>query len=142
MQKGLTAVVIVAALAVGGWLMFGKNDKASAPTTNNPANTTTPSPTPSSTDSQDQTAASTSSVAIQNFAFSPASITVKKGTTVTWTNKDSAPHDVKENDGKKGPGSNTLSNGQSYSFTFTEVGTFNYICTIHPNMTGTVTVTE
>jgi plastocyanin len=68
---------------------------------------------------------------------------VKKGTTVTWTNKDSAGHTVVESDGQAGgPSSGTLANGQSYQFTFNTPGTFHYKCSIHPQMTATVTVTE
>jgi len=92
--------------------------------------------------SSSTTPAATNSVVISNFSFSPASITVKKGTTVTWTNKDSTAHTVTENDGKDGPKSTTLNPGQNYSFTFNAAGSFAYICSIHPNMTGTVTVTE
>jgi plastocyanin len=85
---------------------------------------------------------STDKVQISGFAFSPKNITVKKGTTVTWTNKDSAVHNVTESDSQDGPKSGSLSQGQSYSFTYNSAGTFNYECTIHPGMTGTVTVTE
>jgi len=74
--------------------------------------------------------------------FSPASITVKKGTAVTWTNKDAVTHTVTENDEQKGPDSGDLASGKTYSFTYDTVGTFKYHCAIHPNMTGTVTVTE
>lgn len=101
-------------------------------------NTTTPSTkTPSA-----ETPATTSSVVIENFAFSPANITVKKGTTVSWTNKDSATHTVTENDSQTGPDSGNLATGKSYSFTYSTVGAFKYHCAIHPNMVGTVTVTE
>jgi plastocyanin len=80
-------------------------------------------------------------VSISGFAFSPASLTVKAGTTVTWTNKDSDAHTV-TSQGTGGPlGSVALSTGQSYSFTFTKPGTYAYLCTIHPFMTATVTVT-
>jgi plastocyanin len=84
----------------------------------------------------------TNSVAVQNFTFSPADITVKKGTTVTWTNKDSITHTVTENDGQTGPDSGDLAPGKTYSFTFNTVGTFKYHCAIHPEMLGTVTVTD
>jgi plastocyanin len=82
-------------------------------------------------------------VTISNFAFQPAKITVKKGTTVTWTNQDSIRHDVAPDDPtdffRK---SDLLDKGESYSVTFSEVGTFTYHCTPHPQMTGTVEVTE
>ena len=80
-------------------------------------------------------------VAIMNFAFAPAALTVKAGTTVTWTNKDSDAHTV-TSQGSGGPlQSAALSTGQSYTFTFTKPGTYSYLCTIHPFMTATVTVT-
>jgi plastocyanin len=72
------------------------------------------------------------------FRFSPSSITVGAGDTVTWTDNGSAPegHDVSGS----GLGSGTLHSGQSYSHTFASPGTFNYFCSIHPFMTGSVTV--
>ena len=80
-------------------------------------------------------------VAITNFAFSPAALTVTAGTTVTWTNKDGDAHTV-TSQGSGGPlASTALATGQSYSYTFTKPGTYAYLCTIHPFMTATVTVT-
>ncbi len=85
--------------------------------------------------------ATANSVAIKDFAFAPAATTVKKGTTVTWTNSDQDAHTVTST-GSGGPlRSPTLQTGQSYSYTFTTPGTFEYLCTIHPFMTATVTVT-
>jgi plastocyanin len=92
--------------------------------------------------SQTETPTATNSVDIKNFSFMPASITVKKGTTVTWTNSDSSAHTVTESDGQSGPHSLRLTKGQSYTFTFDNVGTFKYICSLHPDMKGIVTVTE
>lgn len=76
------------------------------------------------------------SISIENFAFSPVSIKVKLGTTVTWTNNDSAPHQIKSDTFN----SDRLGNGQSFSYTFNNIGTFNYICSIHPSMNGTIIV--
>jgi plastocyanin len=78
------------------------------------------------------------SVAIENFAFSPATLTVPIGTTVTWTNNDSAAHTVTSR--TQAFDSGKLSQGQSYSFTFNQKGDFEYYCTFHPNMTGKVSV--
>jgi plastocyanin len=78
-------------------------------------------------------------VNIDNFAFAPATLTVKAGTTVTWTNKDEDPHTVVDNGGAFR--SQALSNGGTYSFTFPTAGTFGYICSVHPFMHGTVVVT-
>ena len=75
---------------------------------------------------------------IQGYAFSPSSITINVGDTIVWTNYDSASHTVTSNDGTFDSGS--ISNGDTFSFTFTSAGTFNYYCAPHPNMTGSVTV--
>jgi plastocyanin len=81
-----------------------------------------------------------SEVAIAGFAFAPADLTVAAGTTVTWTNSDSAGHTVKSTDGGFAS-SGTLKKGDSYSITFDKAGTFPYVCAIHSSMTGTITVT-
>ncbi|MCV7177292.1 cupredoxin domain-containing protein [Mycolicibacterium sphagni] len=79
-------------------------------------------------------------VNITNFAFTPATLTVKVGDTVTWTNKDEEPHTVVANDGSfHSPG---LDGNATYSFTFANPGSFDYICSIHPFMHGTVVVTR
>jgi plastocyanin len=81
-------------------------------------------------------------VAIQNFAFAPAALVVKVGTTVTWTNRDTDAHTVTSQNNSGPLGSAALSTGQSYTYTFTKPGTYAYLCTIHPFMTATVTVTQ
>ncbi|MGE7434053.1 cupredoxin domain-containing protein [Kitasatospora sp. NPDC001175] len=86
--------------------------------------------------------AATDSVAIKNFAFAPAAITVKAGTTVTWTNQDTDAHTVTSQNKAGALNSQALNTGQSYSYTFTTPGTYGYLCTIHPFMTATVTVTQ
>jgi plastocyanin len=96
---------------------------------------------PTSSQSASGTPVATNTVSIKNFAFDPATITVKVGTTVTWTNSDQDPHTV-TSDGKSGPlNSKPLNQGDTYQYTFTQAGTFSYLCTIHPFMTATVTVT-
>ncbi len=82
------------------------------------------------------------SVAIKNFAFAPASVTVKVGTTVTWTNQDTDAHTVTSQNNAGPLNSQALNTGQGYSYTFTAPGTYSYLCTIHPFMTATVTVTR
>jgi amicyanin len=79
-------------------------------------------------------------VTIQNFAFSPTPLTVKVGTTVTWTNKDNVDHTVTTTSGPVSFDSKNFASGQTFSHTFNQAGTYNYICTIHPNMTGQVIV--
>ncbi len=79
-------------------------------------------------------------VSISGFAFSPGSLSVKVGTTITWTNKDAAIHTVTSDDGKF-TSSENLGQGATYSFTFNTAGSYPYRCAIHPSMTGTITVT-
>ena len=75
-------------------------------------------------------------VAMRNYKFDDQEITVKEGTTVVWTNYDSAPHTV---DGE-GLDSGTISSGESWTYTFTTKGLYDYYCSYHPSMTGTVIV--
>ncbi len=79
-------------------------------------------------------------VEIKDFKFNPASITVPRGTSVIWTQFDSAPHTVTSVTSKV-LDSPILRIEQTYSHTFNEAGTFEYYCTIHPSMKGTVIVT-
>lgn len=87
--------------------------------------------------------AAADSVTIQDYAYSPATITVKVGTTVTWTNKDNVEHTVTTDPGAPAAiESGLFGNGKSFSYTFTKAGTYAYHCQPHPYMKGTVTVTE
>ena len=83
-------------------------------------------------------APSAASVEIANFTFKPQSLTVKSGTTVTWTNADDIPHTVVSKDGVFK--SKVLDTGDKFSFTFAKPGQFGYFCSIHPHMTGTIIV--
>ncbi len=94
----------------------------------------------SGTSSPVREAAAKKAVLISNFAFNPDTLSVRKGTTVIWTNEDTAPHTVTGTNG--GPVSGTLSKGQNFSYTFNTAGTFSYYCKIHPQMKGVVKVTE
>jgi plastocyanin len=82
--------------------------------------------------------AATVEVKIDNFSFSPATITVPVGTTVRWTNRDDIPHTVVNDDQKFA--SKALDTDEQYSYTFTKPGTYGYFCSIHPKMTGKVVV--
>jgi len=86
----------------------------------------------------DQPNLPTSSVAIDNFSFSPVSITVPVGTTLTWTNRDDIPHTVVSDDQKFK--SKALDTDEKFSFTFTEPGTYSYFCSIPPKMVAKVIV--
>ena len=78
-------------------------------------------------------------IAIRNFAFSPGSLTIRVGTTVVVTNDDSVTHTWTANKG--GFDSGDLAPGQSFQFTFANIGIYAYHCAIHTFMTGTITVT-
>jgi plastocyanin len=135
-------VVVIIALAGGGFLLANKNsnNKPTPAATSTMSNMNTSGE--ESADKSDLGSSSTNQVNIKSFAFNPANITVKVGTTVTWTNNDSATHTVTETDGQNGPNSGNLEPGKSFTFTYDTAGTFKYHCAIHPNMTGTVTVTQ
>ena len=87
-----------------------------------------------------QQSATTAEVKIDNFSFSPTTITVAVGTTVTWTNHDDIPHTVVSSDDSKALKSKVMDTDEKFSFTFTKPGTFPYFCSVHPKMTGTVVV--
>ena len=82
--------------------------------------------------------AATRGVAIPDFAFSPRTIEIRVGDTVRWTNRDSVAHSATAQNGSFDTG--LLSDGESGSVRFTAAGTYRYICTPHPDMTGTVVV--
>ena len=94
--------------------------------------------------------AGSSAVSIADFAFSPQTLTVPAGTTVTWTNNDGAPHTVTSTDAPSTSAQTTgvfdsgnLGSGQTFSFTFEKAGTYYYDCTLHAaqaSMHGTVVV--
>jgi len=77
-------------------------------------------------------------VSIGNFTFKAPVVTVKAGTTVTWTNGDDIPHTVVSKDGVFR--SKVLDTGDRFSFTFAKAGQFGYFCSLHPHMTGTIIV--
>ena len=75
---------------------------------------------------------------IDNFTFVPARLTVKAGTTVTWRNEDDIPHTVTS--AARLFRSKALDTDDSFSFTFTEPGIYEYFCSLHPRMTATIVV--
>jgi LPXTG-motif cell wall-anchored protein len=83
-------------------------------------------------------AAASASVTISDFKFSPSSVTVNVGDTVTWSNDGPTVHTATANDGSFDTG--ILNKGESGSATFDQAGTISYICTPHPNMKGTIVV--
>src|SRR4051812_139761 len=77
-------------------------------------------------------------VTIDNFTFNPQRLTVTAGSTVTWTNKDDIPHAIAASGAQFR--SKALDTDDDYSFTFTTPGTYQYFCSLHPHMTGTIVV--
>jgi plastocyanin len=75
-------------------------------------------------------------VSIKDNAFNPATVQISKDDTVKWTNMDSADHTVKGSDFDSG----IIQKGKSYEHKFTTAGTYDYVCSIHPSMKGTVKV--
>ena len=124
---GTAAIVLVAALAFGGC--------GSSTTTAGPPTTPSASETPGST----SVPAATVTVTIDNFAFSPATLDVAAGTTVTWTNKQDVTHTVTADDGSFDSGN--IASGDTFSHTFDSAGTIAYHCAIHPTMKASIVVT-
>ena len=79
-------------------------------------------------------------VDIVNFVFEPKSLTVKAGTTVTWTNEDTAVHSIKDTSALATPVSPDLEKGATFTITYGQPGSYSYICGIHQYMTGSVQV--
>ena len=133
MKRPLAIIlIIIGVIALGGvtYAVF----------TSQPSNNTSMEST-SSEDMEPVMAPNT--IDIKDFAFSPETLTIKKGTTVTWTNQDDARHDITPvGDASDFERSELLEQGESYNFTFNTVGTYEYICSPHPYMTGTIEVTE
>jgi plastocyanin len=86
----------------------------------------------------DPKSASETVVKIDNFSFSPATLTVPVGTTVRWTNADDIPHTIVSED--KSFKSKAVDTDEQFTYTFTKPGTYSYFCGIHPKMTGKVVV--
>lgn len=84
------------------------------------------------------TSTSGNSVNIVNFAFTPGTLNISVGTTVTWTNSDSVTHHIASDTGVFDSGD--MSQNATYSFTFNNAGTFPYHCAIHTYMKGTIIV--
>ena len=130
MNKVIGLVVLVIIATAGIWYGVDRNNKD----TNSPA-------TPAAA-SRSTSAVATNSVSIANMAFTPTDITIKKGTMVTWTNNDTLTHTVTKDNADTGPDSSELTPGAVYRFTYNQVGVFSYHCKIHPDMVGSVTVTD
>ncbi|VVB80033.1 Plastocyanin [uncultured archaeon] len=128
-------IILILVLLVGGFYLY-KPKEIPAQNLTGAFSPNVPSiPSPPSVPSSP----TTSHVEISNFAFSPQTVNVHVGDTVSWLNKDSVMHSIIWD--SQGPtNSSTFSNGQIYSYTFNVAGTYSYHCGIHTSMKGVVVV--
>ncbi len=141
MKKSIVLVIIVIVIAIIVYV-FSKNNSA-APMENMQSATPTAETQMQPSGQKVETHAQSStkvSIVISNYTFSPSSITVKKGTIITWKNMDGAPHTITGD--INGPASGSLGTGATYSYIFNTPGIFPYHCSIHPGMHGSITVIE
>jgi plastocyanin len=80
----------------------------------------------------------TTKIVVKDFTFSPTPLTVKAGSTVTWTNMDDEPHTVVSDTGVFKSGG--MDTNESFSYKFDKPGTYHFTCSIHPRMIGTIVV--
>jgi plastocyanin len=115
----------------------GSSSNSSSGTTPSAPAATAPAAAPGSPGAKAKTVA----VTMKDTAFIPASLTVKVGQKIKWTNQDDVPHNVTS---QSGPSiqSPTFSKGGTFTYSAKTAGTISYVCTIHPNMTATITVTR
>jgi plastocyanin len=125
--------IIATTMLLGGTL-FLAGCGSQSPNQNNMPAVTNPAPANNNTGQPSQ--AQGQMISIQNFSFNPGTLTISKGTTVTWVNNDSVAHNIKSDTFN----SSDLTKGQTFSFTFNQTGTFNYSCGIHPSMLGKIIV--
>lgn len=134
MSRNLIIIAAVAVVLVGGAVMFLGGQKSNpSPSTSVPTETVKEQPSPTEVMQKEEAA-----VSIANFAFSPKTITIKKGTTVVFTNQDSVSHTATADGGSFDTG--LLAKGESGFVTFDKAGTFTYHCTPHPYMKATIVV--
>ncbi len=139
MKNLIVVLLVLAIIGIGVYYFVPRNslngtpEYTLTPTTTESLNTSTPVVTGTSNTSV--------TVNIRSFSFDPSTITVKKGTKVTWLNNDSVSHTITSDSGSLLK-SSILAPGQSFSFTFTNIGTVNYHCSIHTTMKASVVVTN
>ena len=129
---------LITGLAISASVALAACSGAASPTAAPPSPAASIAASMAASPAASQAPAASDAITIQNFAFAPASLTVKSGATVTWTNMDSPKHSVKWDDGTTG--SDPLATGATYTRTFATAGTFTYVCGIHASMKGTIVV--
>jgi amicyanin len=154
MKKSVLGIIIAIVALTGITAIVVANSNDNVATSTNQSQTSTDANESNDTneesnhsetnkDSEQNAPVASTSVTISNFAYNPSNITIKKGSTVTWTNNDSTQHDIHpDNPSDEFKQSSLLSKGDTYSVTFNTVGTFSYFCSPHDYMKGSVTVNE
>lgn len=139
MKKQVLIMVTIVVLLIGG-VAFLAISSGNNKDTNVTSSSGVKNEDEQSSGNENQQPGNATEIKIEDFAYSPKTITIKKGTTLTWTNQDSVAHTVTGEDG--GPDSELLDQGETYSYTFNEAGSFAYFCKPHPEMQATVIVTD
>ncbi len=140
MGRSVAIIALIIIVLIGLALVFARMPSTTPSPSATPMPTTPILSTSPSVTGQPTSKTTTENIAIKNFAFNPQSTTVNKNTTVVWTNQDNVPHQIVSDPNGEIFKSEVLSQGQSFSFTFTKSGTFAYHCGIHTYMKGTVNV--
>ncbi len=139
-------VILIAVVVIGGLTAYilanntssNSNVNNNQPSTNTNPNTGDNNLPVNNTNTERTSSPKTYDIEIKNFAFSPSSLTIKKGDSVTWTNMDGMPHTATADN--RAFDSRTLNNGKSFTFTFNDAGDYSYICSIHPSMKAKIIV--
>ena len=136
-------VAIVAVVGIGAFVYSSNqnSDNSSVSNMDMKAEDKNPFTNGNKDQSTDKVQEGTVNIDIAGFAFAQKTVKVKQGTTITWTNQDDAKHDISPTeDSPNFMPSELLAKGESYSYTFKEVGMYPYICSPHPYMKASVEV--
>jgi len=125
MNKAIIIIILILIVGAGAYFVFKGSYQSPAPNTNQNNNQNPP-----------VTGSSESTILIKNFSFNPSTLNIKAGDTVIWTNQDPATHKIKSDTFNSGD----LNQGDTFRFTFNSKGTYDYVCAIHPSMTGKIIV--
>jgi len=143
LSRNLIILTVAAIVLIGGVILFAGSQGSSPVPSTIPTEAVQEQPSPTEVLQKEEGAPPKAgveklNVEIKNFAFGPKTLTVKKGTTIIWTNQDSVGHTATSDDGSFDTG--LLAKGESESVTFDKAGTFTYHCTPHPYMKATIIV--
>ena len=150
-KKILISVIVIAILIIAGLIIYvSLRNTDETPIANNDSDNVTQEQNNSIVEPQTEenetevlvNSSGNHTVEMLDFEFSPREITIRKGDTVTWTNKGKGPHYVMTSSGKRILDSKTIHSGESWSYTFEDLGTHRYFSPIYSAMSGSVYVEE